>query len=353
MSAIVSMTYRSEGSQETLRLTAQDRVLILGGYGVRNSGDEAILAGLLTQLPDVRKVRVVSRLPAETAAMHGVRAVSPLLTLPSLLRSDVLVVGGGGIFSADTGPFGRFIPLVCRIALALGKRVAFHGVGVYASTSKGLMRSLIALAPRLESLTVRDAASVRALAALGVPARQIDDLSQALEPAPEAASRALLSAAGLDPDRPIVALCLTRLNQPLAAFLRSAIPALVDALPDVQFCFVPISRHQTNERHDDLNFARYLALASPRLKLIDGVHHPALVLGLFRHFSAAVCVRFHSFLFAHRMGAPIIALPYADKCESWLEEHGISPIERTEAALIDAVRDAVSIRPPSKWAVVR
>ncbi len=55
-------------------LQLPDPVLVVGGYGYRNVGDEAILASLLRAL-EGRRVTVVSRLPAETTAMHGVRAV--------------------------------------------------------------------------------------------------------------------------------------------------------------------------------------------------------------------------------------------------------------------------------------
>ena len=49
---------------------------MVGAYGYRNVGDEAILAGLLTTLGG-RRVTVVSRSPAETSALHGVPAIPP------------------------------------------------------------------------------------------------------------------------------------------------------------------------------------------------------------------------------------------------------------------------------------
>ena len=51
-----------------------DPVLIVGGYGYRNAGDEAILASILRSL-EGRRVTVLSRTPAETTAMHGVRSI--------------------------------------------------------------------------------------------------------------------------------------------------------------------------------------------------------------------------------------------------------------------------------------
>ena len=65
-----------------LDLRQGDRVLVLGGYGVKNVGDEAILAGLLSTLPPHVHVRVVSRAPRETAKMHCKRFWMPLPMIP-------------------------------------------------------------------------------------------------------------------------------------------------------------------------------------------------------------------------------------------------------------------------------
>ena len=81
-------------------------ILVVGGYGYRNVGDEAILASLLRTLQG-RHVTVISRLPAETAAMHEVRAVPITAAAGELLSHRTLVIGGGGLFGADMGLVGR------------------------------------------------------------------------------------------------------------------------------------------------------------------------------------------------------------------------------------------------------
>ena len=80
------------------------RVLIFGYYGFRNTGDEAILAGMLRDLrgeiADLEAI-VVSGDPAGTSRDHGVRAV--LFTdVPRLIdaarESEAILLGGGGLF---------------------------------------------------------------------------------------------------------------------------------------------------------------------------------------------------------------------------------------------------------------
>lgn len=323
-----------------LELNSSSRVLVLGGYGVRNVGDEAILAGLLTHLRGVQSVTVVSRNPRETKALHGVEAVSPAAAAFALPRCDALIVGGGGIFSSDTGPFGRFIPLFCRLALVRGLPVAFHSVGVYSSTSPGLMKDLVRLASRFASFTVRDSASVCVLGAAGVVVEQVPDLSESMPLAREEAVLSVLDSAGVSPGRPTVGLCLTSVNESVAQFLMSSVPALCEAMPETQFCFVPMSQHPTRDMHNDLNLGRSLQAQCPGLKLVVGVPHPSVIAALFSRFSVAVCVRYHSYLFAERAGTPIVAVPYAEKCRSWLDDRGLQGIETTPESLIEAVRSA-------------
>jgi polysaccharide pyruvyl transferase WcaK-like protein len=338
------MTMPRRRSLEGLHLTPKTRVLVLGGYGVRNVGDEAILAGLLNQLAGVETIRVVSRNPEETAALHHVEAVSPYGALAALLKTDALIVGGGGLFSSDTGPFGRFIPFFVRLARRRGVPVSFHGVGVYPSAPPKIMRSLSRLGSSLDSITVRDAISADTLEAAGIDCVRIPDLSESMPPASRSAALQLVTSTGLDPRRPIVGLCLTAINDKVHAYLSEAVPRLMLERRDVQFCFMPMSQHPTKPRHNDANPAHWRQLLAPNFRIVEGVHHPSLILALFREFDAAVCVRYHSYLFAERFGTPVIGVPYAEKCHSWLSEHGLRGIDLNSEALIDAVSQAIDQR---------
>jgi polysaccharide pyruvyl transferase WcaK-like protein len=322
-------------------LARGSRVLLLGGYGVRNVGDEAILDGLLNQLPPGVEPAVISRNPAETRRMHGIRSIGVQQAPFELVRSDMLIVGGGGLFSSDTGPFGRFIPAFCRLARVLRTPVVFHGLGVYPSTSPRLLRNIARLAPDLVALTVRDSVSVETLADAGIEAQLVPDLSYSMRESARGSAAPLFDELGLKSERPTVGVCLTAIDERLSSFVIEAMPALVDTLPEVQFCFVPMSQHPSNERHNDLHLARQLRERCPRLTVVDGWYHPAIYLDLFRRFDAAICSRFHSFLFADRVGTPIVPLPYSEKCFGWLQEHDLDAIPRTERAVIEGVQAAL------------
>lgn len=328
---------------EPLTTRLLDPILVVGGYGYRNVGDEAILSSLLRTL-EGRRVTVVSRMPAETSAMHRVRAVPIMAAIPELRRHRTLLIGGGGLFGTDMGLVGRLLPAYGLAASSVGVTVALYGVGIdprLPGTTAVALRHLARLAAQV---LVRDRKSADVLRDWGVDAAVGPDLSAWLPAAPSGVGAALLRSAGVDPRRPIVGLSLTALNPDVARATSDALMEVMDEFPEVQFCFIPMSQHPFVSRHNDLALARRLQARQPRLRVLEGTPHPAQVLSVFGHLEAAVCMRYHSLLFAARAGVPIIPIAYADKCRTWLAERGEAPVDPTAAVLADHIRRAVPER---------
>ncbi len=321
-------------------------MLIVGGYGYRNAGDEAVLAGLIELIGRDRRMLAVSRNPVETAATHGIPSIGIAGVAGALRRHRSVAIGGGGLFGDGMGRLGRLIAPFGLAAAATGRTVAIVGVGVDAGLPVATSAALRLLAPRLAGLTVRDAASATVLAALGIRADVGADLSAAMPDAAHGEGLSALAAAGLDPTRPIVGLCLTSIGGPgLQASIEAVATGLVDALPDLQLCFIPMSRHPYLAEHSDLVLAGRLRRAAPRMAVLDGDLHPAQLQAVFGSLSAAVCMRYHSLWFAERAGIPIVAVPYAAKSRSWLAERNIDPVPPHVPALVEAVRRAVGSGP--------
>ena len=318
----------------------REPILVVGGYGYRNVGDEAILAGLLDEIGRERSVSVVSRMPAETAAAHGVRAISLREAILGLRGYLSVVIGGGGLFGRDMGAIGRLLPLYGLLASRLRAQVAVHGVGVDRGMRPVAAWLLRRLAHRAVTFSVRDRRSAEVLIEWGIDAAVAPDLSAAVEPAPASVGREILRQAGLDPDRPVVGLALTGLRAHQAAALEGAVEHAMADLPEVQFCFIPMSQHPFVHAHNDLLLGRRLQAHSPRLAVLDMSLRPQQVLALFGCFSAAVCMRYHSLLFADRMGTPIVPVPYAPKCDAWIAEHGLRAVALAPAVFASAIRTA-------------
>lgn len=173
------------------------RVLVSGYYGYGNRGDESLLAGLLGMLHELgATASVLSGDPAETSALHGVRAVHRYRGLPAaLMRTDALISGGGGLLQDATSTRSLTYYLgVIRAARALGRRVLVFGQSLGPLSTAGRTRVAAALAG--VPVAVRDGGSLELLAAMGLVGDLVADPALLLTPAgppdPDAACDVLL-----------------------------------------------------------------------------------------------------------------------------------------------------------------
>jgi polysaccharide pyruvyl transferase WcaK-like protein len=239
------------------------------------------------------------------------------------------------------GALGRMIPAYGLLALGLGLRVAIHGVGLDRDMRPFAGSLLRRLAKRAVAVTVRDQQSAEILAEWRIGAEVVADLSASVQPAPPRLGSELLRLAGIDPDRPVVGLALTAVRGQQTAALEEAVAQCITALPEVQFCFIPMSQHPFVPAHNDLLLGRRLQVRNPRLAILEGSSRPDEVMAVFGRLTAAVCMRYHSLLFADRAGTPVVPVPYAPKCEVWIAERGLKRVPLEPAALVAAVRAAV------------
>lgn len=159
------------------------RVLLSGYYGYGNLGDEALLAGLVAGLRrHGHEVCVLSGDPAATRALHGVAAAHRYRgLLPALLRSQVLVSGGGGLLQDITSArsLGYYLGVI-GLARRLGRRSVVYGQSVGPLSPAG--RARVARGLRGVPIAVRDAPSQELLAGLGRTAERVADAALLLEP---------------------------------------------------------------------------------------------------------------------------------------------------------------------------
>jgi polysaccharide pyruvyl transferase WcaK-like protein len=115
-------------------------------------------------------------------------------------------------------------------------------------------------------------------------------------------------------------------------------------MPGVQFCFVPMSQHPFVATHNDLVLGRSLRARAPRLAILEGSPQPSAMLAVFECLAGAICMRYHSLLFAERAGIPVLPIPYAPKCDRWLAARGLAPLAPTVEGLSQAVATALGER---------
>ncbi|MFC8848119.1 polysaccharide pyruvyl transferase family protein [Micromonospora sp. NPDC057141] len=312
---------------------------VLGSYGGRNLGDEAILTGLLADLrshePNARII-VFSRNPPHTAQAHpDVEAVpwegvSRVDSAEVLAELDLLILGGGGIlYDREARRYLR----VVRVAQERGLPLLTYAVGVGPlsdGVDTGMVRETLSCAAEV---TVRDQESRMVLEEAGL----LNPITVTADPAfllePEEFPERLLREEGVPAGRRLVGLSVRepgraaerldvdgyhRLIAQIADFLIHRI--------DAHVLFVPMERDDIRHSHGVMSHMT----AADRGRILHGDYSPRQVLGLMRHFDLAVGMRLHFLIFSAMVGTPFLPLPYAGKVFDLAQRLGVPALRGVE-----------------------
>ncbi|WP_018787071.1 polysaccharide pyruvyl transferase family protein [Micromonospora sp. CNB394] len=312
---------------------------VLGSYGGRNLGDEAILTGLLDDLrrhePNARII-VFSRNPAHTALAHPEveavpwEGVSRVDSSPVLNQLDLLILGGGGILYDKEAR--RYLRVV-RVAQERGLPLITYAVGVGPLTDtldSGMVRETLAQAVEV---TVRDQESRMVLEEAGL----VNPITVTADPAfllePEEFPQQWLREEGVPAGSRLVGLSVRepgraaeRLDVDGYHRLLAQISDFLVHRIDAYVLFVPMERDDIRHSHGVLSHMT----AADRGRILHGDYRPAQILGLMRHFDLAVGMRLHFLIFAAMMGTPFLPLPYAGKVFDLAQRLGVPALRGVE-----------------------
>lgn len=321
--------------------------MIIGGYGVGNIGDEAILSGMLQELKD--NIVVVSHTPDETMRLHNVDAIPPDPTklLKAMLLSNKIRIGGGGIFSKYMGPYARKIPYFAILCKLFGKKVYWDSIGIYSSIPRSVLKPLKLALKLSESITVRDHASLRFLSdELGVNASLVSDYAMRIRPSSTEQVNKILEEYGIDLEKRKIGIA-PRYTQDYNQQLQQAYKGFIEGISDKNtvVVLIPFCKHKYEAVDKDHLLAHDLKNSvntQGNVVIIDQNRNPHDILGIVGAMDFFVATRFHSLIFSYRMGIEFICLQYAEKCKSFLEEIGLEHrgVELSEVNVRDLLQAA-------------
>ena len=325
-----------------------NRVLVIGGYGCGNIGDEAILRVILEDLRAIGATsRVISVNPNATRRVHSVEASAPSARglLRGLAWSNTVLIGGGGIFSGYMGPRSRRLPDVARLAALLQRRVIFRALGAYSSTPANVARSLVHVMERAQFVSVRDTATLYALRDFGLRRDVVleDDPATRITVPPR-----------LPPHTGgRVGIAVRRLRDPGEhTKLRHELVRFIDALVagGRQPVLLPFSRHPGEPVEQDDGYAEELraSCTRPEAVLIEQIDDPLEMLQVMRTLDGIVAMRFHAIVFASTTGIPAVAIPYDDKCRAFLSARApfmpaVDPVNMNADSLLGVLPNLVRV----------
>lgn len=149
-------------------------ILILGYYGFKNSGDDALLLSVIKELRKQKndiKLTVLSNDPEETQKNYGVPAVKRyniFSILKNIITSKMLLVGGGTLIQDGTSTKSLMYYLfVIRLALLLGKKVMLYanGIGPLKKENYNITKRIL---NKVNVITLRESMSAEELKNIGV-----------------------------------------------------------------------------------------------------------------------------------------------------------------------------------------
>jgi polysaccharide pyruvyl transferase CsaB len=323
---------------------------ICGSYGGLNTGDEAILTVALGQLraavPDV-ELAVFTRDCEHTSRHHDVeRCIDARSALRDELedevaRLDLLLVGGGGILYDREAEHYLHLP---RIAQAIGVPTATYAIGVGPLERRGERSAVAEVLNGMKRITVRSVRDRRLLEEIGVAQDVIvtADPAVLLQPTPSS----VLGEQGLrNSGLRLVGMSVREPGGAASGVEDGVYHRLLAHAGDyaaerfdADVVFIPMERADVREAH------RVIAeMGLPdRASVLKAPLAPREALDTIGQLDMAIGMRLHFVIFAALNGLPVLALPYAPKVGSFLEQVGLPTsrlVEREHAGVLLAAID--------------
>lgn len=303
------------------------QILISGYYGFHNAGDEAILAGIIAgfrELASETEFTVLSEDPAATRRDHQVEALPrlrPLVIWRAIRHADLVISGGGGLLQDTTSWRSPLYYLgIVLLAKLARKPVMFFAQGIGPLRRSWIRRLVAMVANRVDLITVRDEASARQLARLGVkrPVRVTLDPCFLIPPAARARLKEIWEIEEWTPGRqPTIGVCLRRWrDRRWLGEVAAALDAL-DKRLNAQILFIPMQRPSDAR----VSLAAF-SVMDQSAHILSGHYLPHELSAIISSVDLVISVRLHALMFAAHTGVPVVGLSYDPKVDTFMESLG-------------------------------
>jgi polysaccharide pyruvyl transferase CsaB len=330
------------------------RILIGGYYGGNNLGDDALLAAIIASLRKQSsnlKFIVASFDPESTREQFQVESVHwrEITELAkSVQRSDLVLMGGGGLFQDYWGiePQTYFrkthggittYGTLLKLAHLFGKPCMLYAVGVgplYSMEAREQTKEIFSLCT---AATLRDQYSKELIEKIDGDVNSSNLIVTAdpvfsLEPSQDDHKKVaeLISQYPRVAGSPLIAISLRYWEREIAMEQwTSSLAAQLDVFIQTYNAQVVLTPFQINAESyftDDLALNRVIAdkISNPQnIFLIEKILSAAEIQALFRQCDLVVAMRLHAAILALNVATPMIALSYDPKVQSLMNENGL------------------------------
>lgn len=321
------------------------RCMIFGNFGAMNLGDEAILAGELQELKKIKNlnIKIVSRYPNEIKKHHATSSISIYNLLGifnELLKSDFVIVGGGGLIcKADRGFLSvayqfYMLFLFLLLPIILKKKVFAIGLGIYDNSNKYILGAVVHLLRSTDLLTVRDEHSYSFLKSKKLNPKLYKDNSFLMDLYDEKDIRKIsFFKKNMDINKKNIGLALTKPSgkKEEELLVSSLLSFVSDKYQNSIFWFYSCD-FQSGYENDYIYSKKINALLKSRFGkkfkayFVPTSYSPAIFFSSFKLMDHFFTMRLHASIFAYRSKKNFIGVSYDKKCTSFFKQIGKSSI---------------------------
>ncbi|MBR6126637.1 polysaccharide pyruvyl transferase CsaB [bacterium] len=285
---------------------------IVSGYiGFDNFGDEAIAHVLSDKLKSegAECVTLISSNPEKTSEIHGVDSCGMFKFLPSLIKSDVLISGGGSLLQDVTSLKSLIYYLgVIYSALFFGKEVEIFAQGIGPINSKiGQVLTKFAL-KRAKKISVRDSKSQELLKSWGMNSELVKDPIFGIE---------VKKSENYD----TVGIQLRGVNKGLSAeFLNRLADTVIKYFADKKIVILSLQDSLDSAVCEE--FSRILKTKNIDSEVLNSLDVNQVIERIC-NLEYLISMRFHSNVIAIKAGVKTLAINYDPKVEKLAEEYNL------------------------------
>lgn len=342
------------------------KIGLIGNYGHRNLGDEALLSGAIISAIEMANLApdnivVISDDAEDTMRRFGQSGIDVrqfkrllqgrLLRLPLVLADifralrglDWVVFGGGGLLNDSNRTAVPLFAITCLLARLRGARIAWWSIGIgplHGRMHRRLARRVLASS---DFVTVRDQASADiGFDLLGKSPPIAPDLAHALDmPTSVAADDCVVAVSVIPYQKPGSWFAADEKHYAeYCAKMVALVQSLLAYRDDLIVRLFPVSLDQDRSAIDDI---LALGALSPGSRIeVTKPESPSDLLEGFKGVSVVVATRLHSAVLATVSGVPLVTIAYQPKVESYTKELAIdTPCFGIDTFAADAVVDSV------------
>ncbi len=289
-------------------------ILLLGYYGFKNSGDDALLLSIIQQLKKTDSgisLCVLSFNAEETKKQFGIDAVDRnniLSVIKAIKSSKMLIVGGGTLIQDSTSTKSLIYYLaVIRLAQMFKKKVMLYanGIGPVKEENIKITKRIL---NKVDLITLREELSLEELKKIGVDKPQIIVTAD--------------SVFGIDYDKKTCEknkyqLVSVRNHKRLSKSFCADIARLCDEMYEkhnISTVFIPFQKKNDTEITEQI-----MALMKSESEVFDTECDFSELMALIENATLCIGMRLHSLIYSVISKVPCVGLVYDQKVKAFMD----------------------------------